>query len=89
LLSAPLGKPPQFDGDDYSWWSVKMKSHLNSLHPSIWDVIELGMKISEIGDEDYDSDEAAQIIHYNSQATTTLLASLCREEYKRFGTHSR
>jgi hypothetical protein len=21
LLSIPLGKPPHFDGEDYSWWS--------------------------------------------------------------------
>jgi hypothetical protein len=34
-----------------------------------------------VGDEDYDSDEAAQIRHFNSQATSILLASLCREEY--------
>jgi hypothetical protein len=34
-----------------------------------------------MGDEDYDSDKAAQIKHFNSQATSILLASLCREEY--------
>jgi hypothetical protein len=35
LLSIPLGKPPHFDGEDYSFWSHKMRSHLVSLHPSI------------------------------------------------------
>jgi hypothetical protein len=30
-----LGKPPHFDGEDYSFWSHKMHSHLFSLHPSI------------------------------------------------------
>jgi hypothetical protein len=35
LLSIPLGKPPHFDGEDYSFWSHKMCSHLFSLHPSI------------------------------------------------------
>jgi hypothetical protein len=34
-----------------------------------------------VGDEGYDSDEVAQIRHINSQATTILLASLCREQY--------
>jgi hypothetical protein len=28
-------------------------------------------------------DEVAQIRHFNSQATTILLASLCREEYNK------
>jgi hypothetical protein len=36
-----------------------------------------------VGDKDYDSDEVAQIRHFNSQATTILLASLCREEYNK------
>jgi hypothetical protein len=36
-----------------------------------------------VGDKDYDSDEAAQVRHFNSQATSILLASLCREEYNK------
>jgi hypothetical protein len=36
-----------------------------------------------VGDKDYDSDKAAQIRHFNSQATSILLASLCREEYNK------
>jgi hypothetical protein len=34
-------------------------------------------------DEDYDSDEVAQTIHRNTQATTVLLASLCRDEFNK------
>jgi hypothetical protein len=40
LLSIPLGKPPHFDGEDYSFWSHKIRSYLFSLHPSIWDIVE-------------------------------------------------
>jgi hypothetical protein len=43
LLSIPLGKPPHFNGEDYSFWSHKMRSHLFSLHPSIWEIVENGM----------------------------------------------
>jgi hypothetical protein len=81
LLSVPLGKPPCFDGEDYSIWSDKMRHHLTSLHKSIWDIVVYGVQIPKVGDKDYDSDEADQIRHFNSQATTILLASLCREEY--------
>jgi hypothetical protein len=83
LLSVPLGKPPVFYGEDYSMWSVKMKGHLTSLHKSIWDVVEYGAHVPQVGDKDYDSDEADQIRHFNSQATTILLASLSREEYNK------
>jgi hypothetical protein len=83
LLSVPLGKPPYFDGEDYCMWSDKMRHHLTSLHESIWDIVEFGAQVPQVGDKDYDSDEAAQIRHFNSQATSILLASLCREEYNK------
>jgi hypothetical protein len=36
-----------------------------------------------VGDEGYDLNEVAQIRHFDSKATTILLASLCREEYNK------
>jgi hypothetical protein len=83
LLSVPLGKPPTFNGEDYSRWSEMMKYHLTSLHTSIWDIVEFGAQVPSVGDEDYDADEVAQIQHFNSQATTILLTSLSREEYNK------
>jgi hypothetical protein len=65
LLSVPLVKPPHFDGEDYCMWSDKMRHHLTSLHESIWDIVEFGA-------------QATQVRHFNSQATSILLASLCR-----------
>jgi hypothetical protein len=64
-------------------WSDKMRHHLISLHKSIWDIVEYGVQVPKVGDKDYDSDEADQILHFNFQATTILLASLCREEYNK------
>jgi hypothetical protein len=66
LLSVPLGKPPVFEGEDYNTWSGKMRHHLTSLHASIWDVVEFRVQVPSPGDEDYDSDEVAQIRHFNS-----------------------
>jgi hypothetical protein len=83
LLSVPLGKPPTFDGEDYSRWRDMMRYHLTSLHKIIWDVVEFGVQVPSVGDEDYDEDEVAQIEHFNSQATTILLTSLSREEYNK------
>jgi hypothetical protein len=83
LLSIPLGKPLVFYGEDYCMWSDKMRHHLTSLHSSIWNIVEFGAQVPSVGDEGYDSDEVAQIQHFNSQATTILLVSLCREEYNK------
>jgi hypothetical protein len=46
LLPVPLGKPPFFDGEDYSMWSDKMRYHLTSLHTSIWDIVEFGAHVT-------------------------------------------
>src|SRR5688572_24891864 len=83
LLSVPLGKPPMLEDEDYSIWSDKMRHHLTSLHKSIWDIVEYGAQVPKRGDKDYDSEEVEQIQHFNSQATTILLTSLCREEYNK------
>jgi hypothetical protein len=83
LLSIPLGKPLVFYGEDYCMWSDKMRHHLTSLHASIWDIVEFGAQVPTVGDEGCDSDEVAQIKHFDSQATIILLASLCREEYNK------
>jgi hypothetical protein len=64
-------------------WSDKMRHHLTSLHASIWNIVEFGAQVPSVGDEGYDLDEVAQIRHFDSQATTILLASLCREEYNK------
>jgi hypothetical protein len=56
-----------------------MRSHLFSLHPSIWEVVENEMHFDS-------SDNPILIneqIHKNVQATTVLLASLCRDEYNK------
>jgi hypothetical protein len=77
LLSIPLGKLPHFDGEDYGFWSHKMRSHLFSLHPSIWEIVENGMQFDRTDSPMFINEQ----IHKNAQATTVLLASLCRKEY--------
>jgi hypothetical protein len=79
LLSIPLGKPPQFDGEDYAFWSHKMCSHLFSLHPSIWEIVENEMQFDSTDNLVFINEQ----IHKTAQATTVLLASLCRDEYNK------
>jgi hypothetical protein len=79
LLSIPLGKPPHFDGEDYSFWSHKIRSHLFSLHPSIWEIVENRMHFDSTDNPVFINEK----IHKNAQAITVLLASLCRDEYNK------
>jgi hypothetical protein len=54
-----------------------MCSCLFSLHSSIWEAVENGMHFDSSDNAIY----VHQKIHKNSQATTVLLAYLCRDEY--------
>jgi hypothetical protein len=79
LHSIPLGKPPHFDGEDYAFWSHKMRSHLFSLHPSISEIVENGMHFDSTDNPLFINEQ----IHKNAQDTTVLLASLCRDKYNK------
>jgi hypothetical protein len=56
-----------------------MCSHLFSLHPSIWEVVENGMHFDSTDNPVFINEQ----VHKNAQATTVLLASLCRDEYNK------
>ena len=56
-----------------------MCSHLFSLHPSIWEIVENGMHFNSTDNPVMTYEQ----IHKNAQATTVLLASLCRDEYNK------
>jgi hypothetical protein len=56
-----------------------MHSHLFSLHPSIWEIVENGMHFDSSDNLLFINEQ----IHKNDQATTVLLASLCKDEYNK------
>jgi hypothetical protein len=56
-----------------------MRSHLFSLHPSIWEIVENRMHFGNTNNPVFINEQ----IHKNAQATTILLASLCRDEYNK------
>ena len=56
-----------------------MHSHLFSLHPSIWEIVENRMHFDSTDNPVFINEQ----IHKNAQATTVLLASLCRDEYNK------
>jgi hypothetical protein len=56
-----------------------MRSHLFSLHPSIWEIVENRMHFDSTDNPVFIDEQ----YHKNAQATTVLLASLCRDEYNK------
>ena len=35
-------RPPLFDGTNFSFWNVRMRSYLMALGADVWDVVETG-----------------------------------------------
>jgi hypothetical protein len=56
-----------------------MRSHLLSLHPSIWEIVENGMHFGSTDNHVVINEQ----IQKNAQATTVLLASLCMDKYNK------
>jgi hypothetical protein len=56
-----------------------MRSHLFSLHLSIWEIFENRIHFDSTDNLVFINEQ----IHKNAQATTVLLASLCRDEYNK------
>ena len=51
FISVPLGKAPLLDGLNYADWVNKMKLNLITLHPSLWEVVNVGVRMPKRYDE--------------------------------------
>uniref|UniRef100_K3Y2I0 DUF4219 domain-containing protein n=1 Tax=Setaria italica TaxID=4555 RepID=K3Y2I0_SETIT len=78
--SVHLGKPPYFDGTDYPKWAYDMKTHLYGLHPSIWEVVVVGVTPPKNG---MPIAEQAQDYFHNAQVVRVITNSLCAQEFNK------
>ena len=74
------GRAPYFDGNHYAQWKHKMKMHLKSINPSIWNIVENGYTIVD-PKKATDQDNANE--HKNAQATNAIFGALSGDEFNR------
>jgi hypothetical protein len=79
--SAPLGKLPTLSELNYDEWADKMKSHSIGVHPSLWEIVNIGMHKPTQGEEM--TSKMMQEVHRNAQAVSIIKGSLCPEEYQK------
>jgi hypothetical protein len=79
--SAPLGKLPTLSELNYDEWADKMKSHLIGVHPSLCEIVNIGMYKPAQGEKM--TSETMQEVHRNAQAVSIIKGSLCPEEYRK------
>jgi hypothetical protein len=58
-----------------------MKSHLIGVHPSPWEIVNIGMNKPAQGEEM--TSEMMQEVHRNAQAVSIIKGSLCSEEHQK------
>src|SRR5438132_12545105 len=81
FISVPLGKAPLLDGLNYADWVNKMKMHLIALHPSLWEVVNVGVRMPKNGEDM--TPEMMVDLHRNAQATSVIVSSLSEEEFNK------
>src|SRR5205809_6251170 len=81
FISVPLGKAPLLDGLNYANWVNKMKMHLIALHPSLWEVVNVGDRMTKNGEDM--TPKMMVDLHRNSQATSVIVSSLSQEEFNK------
>src|SRR6266498_2701562 len=81
FISLPLGKAPPLDGLNYADWVKKMKLHLIALHPSLWEIVNVGVRMPTR--DNAVSPKMMLDLHRNAQAASVILASLSQEEFNK------
>jgi hypothetical protein len=74
FMSLPIGKPPRFNGTNYTQWRHNMKMHLVSFNPGIWEVVYTCIEFPE--EDESPTYELLQKIHRNAEAATVAMSSL-------------
>ena len=75
-----VGKPPNFDGNNYNYWKVRMTSYLKALNIKIWRIVNDGYVI--LGEKKLTPlDEENDLL--NDQAMNVLFSALDVSEFNR------
>ena len=74
--------PPYFNGNNYAFWKVRMKSFLKSIDERVWIFVENGWErpTTAIGEWTIAQKEAAS---FNSKAMNAIFNAISMKEFKR------
>ena len=78
----PLIIPFLFDGTNYAYWKVCMRTFLQSLDEKVWQAIEIGWTKQKEALTDWD-DAKIKAANFNSRALNVLFSAVTNEEFKK------
>ena len=74
--------PHLFDGTNYAYWKVRMKTFLQSLDEKVWQVVEIGWTKPKEVLADWDKAKI-KVANFNSRALNALFSAITNEEFKK------
>ena len=74
--------PPLFDGTNYAYWKVRMRTFLQSLDEKVWQAVEIGWTKSTEAPADWD-DAKIKAANFNSRALNASFSAITNEEFKK------
>ena len=74
--------PHLFDGTNYAYWKVRMRSFLQSLNEKVWQAVEIGWTKPTKAPVDWD-DAKIKAANFNSRALNALFSVVTNEEFKK------
>ena len=73
--------PPYFDGNNYSYWKVRMKAFLKSIDERVWNSVEYGWKKLTTFVSEWSTSQK-EVAAFNSKATNAIFNAISMEEFK-------
>ena len=74
--------PSLFDGINYAYWKVHMRTFLQSLDEKVWQAVEIGWTKPKEASADWD-DAKIKTANFNSRALNALFSAVINEEFKK------
>ena len=74
--------PPHFDGNNYSYWKVRMKVFLKSIDERVWNSVEYGWEKPTTPVSEWQTSQK-EATAFNSKAMNAIFNVVSMEEFKR------
>ena len=78
--SQSLNAPPYFDGSNYAFWKVRMRTFLCSIDEAVWDAVKIGWTKSEAAKSTWDK-AALTASNANSKALNAIFCGVPPYEF--------
>ena len=74
--------PPHFDGNNYSYWKVRIKAFLKSIYEKDWNSVEYGWEKLTTPVSEYSTFQK-EAVAFNNKLMNTIFNAVSMEEFKR------